>query len=167
MPRHPRHCWRARSSCATGSGGRPSSRASAMRGGSSLTPRPRSSISRKAGAKRVDVVCPGFVADCLETLEEAQASAAPRQIPRRRRARAAAHRVPERVAAMDRGRSPRSAAEQAPELVGGGAAALRRSCPQLAACLPPQASRCPSAPRAPPRMRSPAFDFTTCVATAE
>ncbi len=24
----------------------------------------------KAGAKRVDVVCPGFVADCLETLEE-------------------------------------------------------------------------------------------------
>jgi ferrochelatase len=24
----------------------------------------------KAGTKRVDVVCPGFVADCLETLEE-------------------------------------------------------------------------------------------------
>ena len=24
----------------------------------------------KAGAKRIDVVCPGFAADCLETLEE-------------------------------------------------------------------------------------------------
>jgi protoporphyrin/coproporphyrin ferrochelatase len=24
----------------------------------------------KAGARRVDVVCPGFVSDCLETLEE-------------------------------------------------------------------------------------------------
>ena len=24
----------------------------------------------RSGAKRVDVVCPGFVSDCLETLEE-------------------------------------------------------------------------------------------------
>jgi ferrochelatase len=24
----------------------------------------------RAGAKRVDVMCPGFVSDCLETLEE-------------------------------------------------------------------------------------------------
>lgn len=30
----------------------------------------------KAGCRRLDVVCPGFAADCLETLEEVQTEAA-------------------------------------------------------------------------------------------
>ena len=38
--------------------------------GSSPTPSARSRTLGKARVKRVDVVCPGFAADCLETLEE-------------------------------------------------------------------------------------------------
>ncbi len=53
-----------------GSGWSPSSRASARPSGSSPIPRHTLVALAKAGVGRVDVVCPGFVADCLETLEE-------------------------------------------------------------------------------------------------
>jgi len=45
--------------------------------------------------KRLDVVCPGFVADCLETLEEI-AIEGQAQVPGRRRPAAALHPLPER-----------------------------------------------------------------------
>ncbi len=47
-----------------------SSRASARPNGSSPTPAATLKELGKQKIKRVDVVCPGFVADCLETLEE-------------------------------------------------------------------------------------------------
>ena len=55
----------------------------------------------QAGARkaydRVDVICPGFVADCLETLEEIEHEGA-RRVPRRRRQGVPLHPVPQRPA---------------------------------------------------------------------
>ena len=47
-----------------------SSRASGARAGCSPTPARCSRSFRKRGIKSVSVICPGFAADCLETLEE-------------------------------------------------------------------------------------------------
>ena len=52
---------------------------------------------RARGVRRVDVVCPGFAVDCLETLEEIAMLNA-RGVPRRRRRSAALHPLPQRHA---------------------------------------------------------------------
>ena len=53
------------------------------------------------GVRRVDVMCPGFVADCLETLEEIDVRGA-RRIHRRRRQRLRIHPLPQRQPGLDR-----------------------------------------------------------------
>ena len=85
-----------------------SSRASAAAAGSSRT-RGRAGRARQAKLRRVDVFAPGFVADCLETLEELA-------IEGKRTFQAAGggglqrHSLPQRASALDRGagRSRRS-----------------------------------------------------------
>ena len=63
--------WPPRSCGSPASAGRsPSSRSSARRSGSGPTPTRRSRRWRRPGLRRLDVVCPGFSADCLETIEE-------------------------------------------------------------------------------------------------
>jgi ferrochelatase len=48
----------------------------------------------KTGVKRVDVACPGFTSDCLETLEEIAMEGA-RSIFASRRQRVSLHPLPE------------------------------------------------------------------------
>ena len=73
------------------------------------TPRTRSSRLAKEGKARVDVVCPGFVADCLETLEEIGIEGEA-GVPRRRRQGVPRDSLPQRAPAVDRrARRPRRA----------------------------------------------------------
>ena len=68
----------------------------------------------KERVRRVDVACPGFVSDCLETLEEI----GPRRagcLSRRRRPGAALHSLPERATRVDR-RAGRPGDAQSPGL---------------------------------------------------
>ena len=67
-----------------------SSRASAASRGCSRTPTRRCARWPREGMKRVDVVCPGFAVDCLETLEEIAIASIASALPARRRRRARA-----------------------------------------------------------------------------
>ena len=61
----------------------------------------------KEGIRRVDVACPGFVSDCLETLEEIGHGRAGR-LSRRRRQGVSLHSLPERAARPGSPRWPTS-----------------------------------------------------------
>jgi ferrochelatase len=63
-------CWPTLWACARTATRSPSSHALARPNGWSPTPSPPWWRWAKAGTQRVDVVCPGFTSDCLETLEE-------------------------------------------------------------------------------------------------
>ena len=62
-------CWPSRSGSTMANMWSPFSLASAAPSGCSRTPRDAAQSCRQR-LPRVDVICPGFVADCLETLEE-------------------------------------------------------------------------------------------------
>ena len=102
------HCYRAQCFATTPRAGRRaaawpasctrsrSSRGSAARRGSSPTPMCVCPSSPRAGVKRLAVLCPSFVADCLETLEEVGIRAR-RAVARARRRGARARAVRERA----------------------------------------------------------------------
>ena len=74
-----------------------------------------SEVMQQLGAKhtrRVDVVCPGFVADCLETLEEIAIENKAAFLARRRR-RLPLHPLPERRRRLDPGAGPHRPGESA------------------------------------------------------
>ena len=100
-----RGCWRSAWACREDDAASPSRAASARPSGCSPTPSRRWSKLAAQGVKRVDVMCPGFAADCLETLEEIAPGSA-RRLPGRRRQALSLHRLPERPARLDRRAAP-------------------------------------------------------------
>jgi ferrochelatase len=101
--RRRRACWASALQLEARQCSSPSRAASARPSGCKPYTEPTLVALAQARSERVDVMCPGFSADCLETLEEIDQEAAGLHVGRRQRV--PLHPLPERPARVDRGLS--------------------------------------------------------------